>query len=104
MPKRQLVLVKHADPAREPEPLGTLADVEKALADFNTAPDGAKPGGAVRSLYGPGMIIEVATSQREILQAMVTVSEEETAWPVLSRLCRRLGWKMMDIDSGNVFG
>lgn len=104
MPKRQLVLVVHADPARAPEPLGTLADITKKLADYNTAPDGSKSTGPVRSLYGPGMIIEIATAEREIKQALVTVVEEDVAWPVLSRLCRRLGWKMMDIDSGKVFG
>lgn len=104
MPKRQLVLVKHADAAREPEPLGTLADITRLLADYNTAPDGSKSATPIRSLYGPGMIIEVATSNPTINQAMVTVIEEDMAWPVLSRLCRRLGWKMMDIDSGRVFG
>ena len=104
MPKRQLVLVKHADPQREPEALGTLEEIIRLLADFNTAPDGAPAKGATRSLYGPGMIVEVATSQKRINQAMVTVVEDEVAWPVLSRLCRRLGWKMMDIDSGRVFG
>ncbi len=104
MPKRQLVLVVHADPARAPEPLGTLADITTKLADYNTAPDGAKSTGPIRSLYGPGMIIEVATAERDITQALVTVIEEDVAWPVLSRLCRRLGWKMKDIDSGKVFG
>ena len=104
MPKRQLVLVKHADPNRELEALGTFEDVARLLADYNTAPDGSKPTGATRSLYGPGMIVEVGTSQKLINQAMVTVIEEDVAWPVLSRLCRRLGWKMMDIESGRVFG
>ena len=50
------------------------------------------------------MVVEVGTSQPRIMQAMVTVIEDDMAWPVLSRLCRRLGWKMMDIDSGRVFG
>lgn len=104
MPKRQLVLVKHTDPERDPEPLGSLAEVVRALADFNTAPDGAASSGPTRSLYGPGMVVEVGTSQPRIMQAMVTVIEDDMAWPVLSRLCRRLGWKMMDIDSGRVFG
>jgi hypothetical protein len=104
VPKRQLVLVKHADPQREPEPLGTLEDITRLLADFNTAPDGGRSSGPVRSLYGPGMIVEVSTGQKQINQAMVTVVEEDVAWPVLSRLCRRLGWKMMDIESGKVFG
>lgn len=104
MPKRQLVLVKHADPAREPEPLGTLEEVTRLLADYNTAPDGSPSRGPTRSLYGPGMIVEMSTSQAKINQAMVTVIEEEVAWAVLSRLCRRLGWKMMDVDTGRVFG
>lgn len=104
MPKRQLVLLKHADPQRPPEPLGTLTQITRALADYNTAPDGGKSTGATRSLYGPGMIVEVSTASPDITQALVTVSEEDMAWPVLSRLCRRLGWKLMDIESGKVFG
>ncbi|MCA9288462.1 MAG: hypothetical protein KDA05_07750 [Phycisphaerales bacterium] len=104
MPKRQLVLVKHADPERDPEPLGSFDDIAKALADYNTAPDGAPPSGPTRSLYGPGMIVEINTTQPRVNQALVTVIEEDMAWPVLSRLCRRLAWKLQDINSGQVFG
>ena len=50
------------------------------------------------------MSVEYATGQDLIQQAMVGVNEIDVAFPVLSRMCRALGWKMQDTDSGQVFG
>lgn len=90
-----------------PEPLGKVSEVLEAFARRNTAPDGG-PGGSMgtTTLYGPGLIAEFANSDaREPLQqVMVTVVEEDTAWPVLSKLCRETGWKLQDVESGLTFG
>lgn len=106
--RRLLVLINPRDPA-DPSagnaPLGRPREFVDAVARFNTAPDGAETrrlGTAV--LHGPGMTVEYAPSQDELSQAMVAVYDAETAWPVLSRLCRELGWKMQDTDSGQIFG
>ena len=104
--KRQIVLMKSKPAgATEMEPLGAPEDVIRALAPFNTAPDGA-PGGAVgtMTLHGPGMMILMATTQPKILQLMASLSDEEIAMPVLMRACKRLGWSMIDMESGRTFG
>lgn len=109
MPKKQIVLIKPVDPAAKStaaglKPLGSLRQVREALANFNTAPDGGKARLGTEVLHGPGIVLEVPTGLDEVSQAMVTVLDEEIAWPVLSRLCKTLGWKMMDIESGRMFG
>jgi len=37
-------------------------------------------------------------------QILVSLVEDSVAWPVLTRICRVLGWKMMDPSSGRTFG
>jgi hypothetical protein len=87
-------------------PLGSRGVVRDSLANYNTAPDGAPPrtGAGTEILYGPGMIVELPLSQDTIMQAMVTVNDEDTAMPVLLRACRALGWAMVDLESGRTFG
>lgn len=93
-------------------PLGRAKDVILALRACNVGPDGSGPQGwgetpGMATLYGPGCIIELPTSddgREELAQAMVTVTDEDFAWPVLSRICRTNQWKMMHPESGRMFG
>ena len=104
--KRQIVLMKTRPAGQsEMEPLGSAPEVLRALAPFNTAPDGS-PGGALgtMTLYGPGMMILMATTQPKVLQLMANLTDEEIALPVLMRACKSLGWSMMDMESGRTFG
>ncbi|MBX3381349.1 MAG: hypothetical protein KF805_14735 [Phycisphaeraceae bacterium] len=122
--KRQIVLMKgsltgvaalaagtRATPARQDGtqsggPIGTISEVKEVLAHYNTAPDGSPRSASLGTevLHGPGLIIELPTNQDEVTQALVTVIDDDIAWPVLSRLCKAAGWKMMDVETGRVFG
>jgi hypothetical protein len=104
--KRQIVLMKSRPKgSAEMEPLGGPEDVIRALAPFNTAPDGAA-GSALgtMTLHGPGMMILMATTQPKVLQLMANLTDEEIAMPVLMRACKSLGWSMVDMESGRSFG
>jgi len=85
--------------------LGPLREVRSGLARFNTSGDGtgAETSGLER-LHGPGMVVEVPTSLDPVNQAIATLNDEDYAFPVLLKLCRVLGWKMMDMETGRVFG
>ena len=85
--------------------LGTPKEFRSTLADFNTGPDGGPPGTmGTEFFHGPGISVELATGQDLVTQAIVSISDEDIAWPVLGRLCKRTGWKMMDMESGRIFG
>jgi hypothetical protein len=86
--------------------LGSLKELSDVLGRFNTGPDGAaaSPGRLTCFFHGPGMIVEVPTGQPAIQQAIVTVTDAEFAWPVLTKLCRALAAKMVDIETGQTFG
>lgn len=105
--KRQIVLLsgkpKASDAAPMP-PLGSRKDVRDVLARYNTAPDGSgrNPTGT-EILHGPGMFVELPTAMDSVAQAMVTVLDDDIAWPVLSRVCKAQGWRMMDLESGRYF-
>ncbi len=102
--KRQIVL-QNAEPGDEGlESLGTLAEVTSMLARFNTAPDGRPSKTGTDILHGPGFVLELPRGLSRLTQAMVTVEEEDFAFPVLSRACKALGWVMVDIESGRRFG
>jgi hypothetical protein len=104
VPKRQIVLTGKVEGGESP-PLGSLREVLETLSRFNTAPDGgARNGAPTAILHGPGMVIELPTAVEEIRQALVTLLDEDMAWPVLTRLCQTLSWRMMDPESGRSFG
>jgi hypothetical protein len=109
MSKRQVVILKSVDPADDESggmpSMGSAAEVADMLARYNTTPDGAKPHPAsqdtgVRTLYGPGMLVEMAPQDDEVKQLMVTMTDEDFAFPVLTRACRAFKWTMMDPESG----
>lgn len=92
--------------------LGQCDSVVQTLAHWNVSPDGSGPEGwgetpGMATLYGPGCVMELPTGgdgKLELSQVMVTVTDEDFAWPVLSRLCKANSWKMMDPESGRMFG
>ena len=104
MAKRQIILMKVASSASADDhddavqPLGDRKEVLAALADFNTAPDST--GGEF--LYGPGLVMQMPFAGDEIAQLLVSHTDEDFAWPVLFRICERLGWNLMDPNSGRV--
>jgi len=103
--RRQVVLIGPETKGGGAAPLGPIKELRATLANFNTGTDGAPPSNTgTELLYGPGMVIEVPTSQAIVNQAIANLSDEELAWPVLTRLCKALNWKMMDIETGRVFG
>mgnify|MGYP001054255988 CR=1 FL=1 len=106
--KRQLVLIAPSDldnPSSGTRPLGSRREVERLLAEFNTAGDGAARGSVGTDvLHGPGLVVEVPQGLDELNQALVTVTDADCAWPVLSRVCKAHGWRMQDVESGQIFG
>jgi hypothetical protein len=117
MPRRTVVIQKTVDPALDalddgPEagalaPIGTRQQIVEALARYNTAPDGGKSksplaAGMSLMLYGPGMYVEVPMQGEDddITQFLVTMTDEDFAFPVLARACRAHRWTMMDPESG----
>jgi hypothetical protein len=100
---RQLVLVNPGDGGTEP--LGTLPEVRATFERFNTSGDGTgADAGGVEVLHGPGFTCEVATGLPAVRQVLVHLLDEDLAWPVLSRLCKSRRWKMMDVETGRMFG
>ena len=101
---RMMVLSRKGEEGDEPSPLGTHAEIKDLLAEFNTAPDGGESSSlGLERLHGPGFVVDLPTSIDKPMQVMASISEDETAWPVLSRICRRLGWSMTDAESGRTF-
>lgn len=104
--KRQLVLTR--PPASKGDatvvPLGDRQQVVATLAKYNTAPDGSKRSTGMEVLWGPGMVMEFPAAADEVNQAMVSVSDDDIAWPVLQRLCKATGWMLVDLESGRSFG
>jgi hypothetical protein len=84
--------------------LGRLVEVERWLAQFNCARDGAAM--SMNVLYGPGVVMQLPMVDRDdpVMQIMVSLNDETIAWSVLERVCRLMEWKMMDPKTGSIFG
>ncbi len=116
--KRTLVLLNPSSGPEGAAPLGSLREVREALGCSNIAPDGSGAHGYGERMgtgvfFGPGMVLEVPLMDEpdalrgegpEVRQVLVSVTDEDFAFPVLMRLCKRHQWQMMDPDSGRTFG
>jgi len=108
--RRQLVLInREGDDPSSDRALGTLRDVLAQLARFNTSSDTLEqkrpdPESFSVRLYGPGMYVDVPTGQAEVRQVMIECYDPDLAGPVLVRLCREAGWRMQDVETGQMFG
>lgn len=85
-------------------PLGTVRELTSIMARFNIAPDGSPMTPNV--MYGPGVIAQFPFlgPNDSVQQVLVSLVEDDIAWPVLIRLCKANAWKMMDPESGRTFG
>ena len=109
--RRQLVLGRWA-PNPEfpgalgaPQSMGTLDEVLAIFARCNTAPDGGpSTTSGIERLHGPGIVVDIALGSKEVTQALVSVKDVDCAWPVLRKACAAGDWKMVDSESGQVFG
>jgi len=77
-------------------PIGTRAEIVKALEPLNTAPE--RPGEEV--LWGPGIRIDLPPEKDPVDQMLLTVVEEEIAFLVIMRIGRICSWRMLDPETG----
>lgn len=106
--RRQLALIKLEDPDDRLSPmvsLGSPAEFASAIEPFNTRTDGGEgPGTGSTVFYGPGLVMEIVPMDGRVSQALVYCQNQDFAFPVLYRMCKANGWKLQDIDSGQMFG
>jgi hypothetical protein len=50
------------------------------------------------------MVIEVPTTGDQVVQAIASISDEDIALPVLMKMAKQHQWRLMDIESGRMFG
>lgn len=96
---RQFVILSNREPG-EPgalAPIGPRAEIVQQLVPCNTAPERADAGDV---LYGPGIRIEMTPGQDPITQMLITITEEEIGWKVLTRLVSEFHWKLLDPGTG----
>jgi hypothetical protein len=103
MTTRQLVILSNDDAPQmgAMAPIGNRDDVISGLAACNTGPESPANQDV---LYGPGIRIELTPHQDPISQMLVTVTEEEIGWFVLSRLVKEFRWKLLDPNTGMEMG
>lgn len=104
--RRTLVLVGPEGRAPgENAPLGKLREVRDLFANYNTMTDGSPTEGQpLIRLHGPGIAIELSTSNDPVTQAMCHITDETIAWGVLERVCRATKWRLMDMETGRLMG
>lgn len=109
MPRsRQIIVLRSVSPTDDDDrglpPLGEQADILRILERYNTAPDNGPPGKkaelGLATLHGPGMVVEYSTADRSVRQLMVTMTDDDFAFPVLARLCREQRWALLDPETG----
>ncbi len=96
---RQFVILSSRDACEgEAMPaIGPRSDIVEKLARANSSPESAD---VEDVLYGPGIRIELTPHQDPIRQMLVTVTEEEIGWQVLTRLINHFQWKLLDPTTG----
>ena len=88
--------------------MNTATDKLGSIGGSGGAGGGKGSGGVasvsgVLKLHGPGLTAEVPTTNDLVQQALVTISDDDYAFAVLTKLCKTEGWAMMDPESGRTF-
>lgn len=102
--RRQLVIIGKESKGGGCAPLGALREVRAVLAGFNTSGDGTPTDSGIEKLHGPGMVVELPTANDPVPQAIANVNDDDLALLVLMKLAKATGWRLMDIESGRMFG
>jgi len=77
-------------------PIGTRAEIIKALDLLNTSPE--REGDDV--LWGPGIRIDMPPDKDPVDQMLLSIVEEEIAFLVIMRISRICQWRMIDPETG----
>lgn len=96
---RQFVILSGQDPSEAGSltAIGPRSEIVEMLARANTSPESNE---VEDVLYGPGIRVELTPNQDPICQMLVTVTEEEIGWQVLTRLINHFQWKLLDPNTG----
>ena len=95
---RQFVVLssQEADSVGAMAPMGPWGEVMRDLFDCNTGPERENDD----VLYGPGFRIELTPGQDPITQMLLTLTEEEIGWQVVTKLIKKFGWRLLDPATG----
>ena len=100
MTTRQFVILsREHTQGTELRPIGARADILAGLGCRNTMAE--REGDDL--LYGPGITIELPPGADPVNQMLISVTEEEIAWLVITRLVRELNWKLLDPSTGREY-
>jgi len=77
-------------------PIGSRDELLGRLSHYNTAPESEQ---SDEVLFGPGIRLEMPPGD-SINQLLLSITEEEIAWPVMLRLCRDFKWSILDPNTG----
>ena len=92
-----VVLSSHdADSQGAMMPIASRKDLLAELFDCNTGPEQKDED----VLYGPGIRLELTPGQDPITQMLLTLTEEEIGWQVLTKLLKQFDWKLLDPNTG----
>lgn len=106
---RNILILKTTDPAHDDAEgmpaLGTIEELAGIFGRYNTASDnGVRADGSLSGtmMHGPGMYLEIFSddARAPVRQVMVTMTDQDFAFPVLTRMAREQGWTLLDPESG----
>lgn len=96
---RQFVILSGREPSEDGSlaAIGPRSEIVEVLARANTSPECED---IEDVLYGPGIRVELTPHQDPVSQMLVTITEEEIGWQVLTRLINHFQWKLLDPETG----
>ena len=77
-------------------PIASRKELLAELFDCNTGPEQKDDD----ILYGPGFRLELTPGQDPITQMLLTLTEEEIGWQVLTKMLKQFEWKLLDPNTG----
>lgn len=94
---RQFVLLSKAPPTEDGlPPLATRSQLQALLAPLNTSLE--RPG--ADTFHGPGVELAMMSGEDPVRQVLLSVNDEEIAWPVIPRIAVALNCKVRDLETG----
>ncbi|MDA1007424.1 MAG: hypothetical protein O2800_00270 [Planctomycetota bacterium] len=94
------ISARHRNDDGSMPPIGRRDELLSQFATINTYPESV----GSDQLFAPGVTMELPSTDLEPTQILMSIDDEDIAWPYIMRLVKTIPVRILDVESGRELG